>query len=250
MNTTLLKNIGLNENEANLYLASLSLGPATAIQLAKKVGVTRQMIYILLPYLMQKGLLQSTRVGSKHLYEASDPETLKDIAEKSLADIEKLVPILKSEQATNSAVPLITVYENPLAMRKWYRKMFREAKKGDEMLIWSATTRWLSMDESFYQEYILKKKQLGITDRLIAPDTKEAKEYMAKMSVINGEWRFDSRHWGQNAELWIWKNEICYGTLRENATNLIVIESADLAAIERYNFENAWERLGTKQVEK
>lgn len=240
MNTKLLEKIGLNENEANLYLVSLSLGPSSAIQLAKKIGVSRQMIYVLLPLLIEKGLIQSTKIGSKQLYQAADPETLKDIAEKSLEEINKLIPVLKSKQATNSAVPLITVYENPLAMRKWYRKMFAEAKKGDEMLIWSATTRWLSMDEKFYQDYIQKKHKIGIVDRVIAPDTKDAREYMNKMAVINGEWRFDSKHWGQNSELWIWKNDICFGTLRENATNLIVIESADLAAIERYNFENAW----------
>ena len=243
MNTELLKNIGLNENEANLYLVSLKLGPSSAIQLAKKIGVSRQRIYVLLPALTEKGLMQVAKVGAKQYYQAADPETLEDIAKQSAKKIAKLIPVLKSTQATNAAVPLITVYENPIAMRKWYRKMFAEAKKGDEMLIWSATSRWLSMDEDFYQEYIQKKHQIGIKDRLIAPDTKAAREYMASMSVLNGEWRFDPNHWGQNAELWIWKNDICYGTLRENATNLIVIESADLAAIERYNFENAWKRL-------
>lgn len=238
-----LEQIGLSESEARLYLASLNMGPSSAIQLGKKIGVTRQMIYVLLPQMMERGLIKQTKIGARQYYEAANPDILIDMVEKSRQQITELVPQLKSQQATNAAVPLITVYENPISMREWYRKMLSEAKKGDEMLIWSAGGGWMEMDEPFYQDYIAQKNKIGISDKLIAKDTAEAREYYASINVPNGEWRFMKEDWGTNAELWIWNDEVCYQTLRQNATNLIVIKSADLAAIERFNFYNIWNRL-------
>lgn len=239
-----LEQIGLTESEAELYLTSLHIGPASAIQLGRKVNVTRQMIYVLLPPLIEKGLIKQTKIGARQYYVAADPEILIDLVEKSKQIISDLVPILKSHQATNAAVPLITVYENPIAMREWYRHMLENTKKGEEMLIWSSGGDWLMMDEPFYQDYIAKKNKIGNNDKLIVKDTPEARAYYASIRVPNGEWRFIKDDWDSNAELWIWNDEVCFQTLRENATNLIVIKSADLAAVERFNFYNIWNRLG------
>lgn len=240
-----LEQIGLTESEAKLYLTSLHIGPASAIQLGRKVNLSRQMIYVLLPPLIEAGLIKQTKIGARQYYEAADPEILIDLMEKSKQTISELVPILKTQQATNAAVPLITVYENPIAMREWYRHMLENTQKGEEMLIWSSGGAWLEMDEYFYQDFIAKKSEIGNTDKLIVKDTPETRAYHASIKVPNGEWRFMNEDWGSNAELWIWKDEICYQTLRQNATNLIVIKSADLAAIERFNFYSIWNRLET-----
>jgi len=238
-----LEQIGLSESEAKLYLTNLNIGPASAIQLGRKINVSRQMIYVLLPQLIEKGLVRQTRIGARQYYEAANPEILVDLIEKSKKTIIELVPALKSQQATNATVPLITVYENPIAMREWYRKMINEAKKGDEMLIWSAGGGWIESDEPFYQDFIAQKNKIGVEDKLIAPDTEEARAYRDKVRVPNGEWRFSKEHWHKSSELWLWKDEVCYQTLRQNATNMIVIKSADLAAIERFNFYQIWNKL-------
>lgn len=238
-----LEQIGLSDSEAMLYLKNLQIGPASAIQLGRKINVTRQMIYVLLPRLIETGLIKQIKIGARQYYQAADPEILIDLLEKSKREISEIIPLLKTQQATNAAVPLVTVYENPVAMREWYRKMLSEAKNGDEMLIWSAGRDWLGMDEPFYQDYIAQKNKIGVIDKLIIRDTRQARTYYASIKVPNGEWRFMKEDWGSNAELWIWKDELCYQTLRQNATNLIVIKSADLVAIERFNFYQIWDRL-------
>lgn len=244
-----LQQIGLTESEAKLYLTSLNIGPASAINLGRKINVTRQMIYVLLPPLIEKGLIKQTRIGARQYYEAARPEILVDLVEKSKQTIVDLVPVLKTQQATNNAVPLITVYENPIAMREWYRHMLANTKRGEEMLIWSSGGDWIQMDEPFYQDYIAKKNIIGNDDKLIVKDTPEARAYHASIKVPNGEWRFMKEDWHSNAELWIWNDEVCYQTLRENATNLIVIKSADLAAIERFNFYQIWNQLEPEKNE-
>ena len=42
---TILKNIGLSETEANVYLTALSLGPTTILKIARGSGVKRTSVY-------------------------------------------------------------------------------------------------------------------------------------------------------------------------------------------------------------
>jgi len=240
----LLKEIGLTRSEAEFYLASLRLGPASAIQLGEHMGHTRQMIYNLLPSLVEKGLIKQSDINGRRLYEAINPEILADRAEKISHQIKELVPVLKSEQATSSAIPLITVYENPLAMRQWYRDFMKQAKNDDELLVWSSgkTQDWFEIDREFYEKYLSFSEKNGIKTFVILPDTKEAKEYQKTVGHKSTRAKFIEHGWETFAEKWIWKNQVCYLTIKGNATNMIVIESHELAEIERFDFLHIWQK--------
>lgn len=239
----LLQQIGLTESEAKLYLASLKLGPASAIQLGKKVELTRQMVYTLLPGLTEKGLIKEVNVGTKRLFEALTPEVLNDRANQISNQIKDLVPVLKTKQATNASLPIISVYENPISMREWYRRFMREAGKGDQLLIYATNRTWLSVDPDFLQEFVEFKKDNNITSLIIAPNTHESKQFADKIGQSEAEYRFADNYWVADAEKWIWNDTISYLTISENATNMIVIESPQLAAIERFAFREIWQKL-------
>ena len=53
---SILKNIGLSETEAEVYLASLSLGPTTILKIARSSGVKRTSVYTIIDALKEKGL--------------------------------------------------------------------------------------------------------------------------------------------------------------------------------------------------
>ena len=226
----LLQSIGLHKNEANLYLASLRSGPASAIQLGQKIGVTRQMVYEVLPVLISKGLIKQVEIGSRRLYQAVAPEILEDKVKDISREIKEIVPILKSQQADFAAIPLITVYENPIAMREWYRQYMAKAQKGDEILVWSTGNAdyWYGMDKEFYDKYLDFGEKQGVKTYLIEPDNGQTKIHDKAVGRPNNLFKRFKRAWAANAEKWIWKNQVCYLTIRENATKMIVIESKDL----------------------
>lgn len=238
-----LERIGLSKSEANLYLTNLKMGPATAIQLGQKLNLSRQMIYTLLPALQERGLVKQVMVGTRRLFQATDPSILSAIAEESVKSVKEAIPALKSLQAENNAIPLISVYENPLAMREWYETFMQQAGKGDEMLIWSTGELWYNLDQAFYEKFTQFKSKNEIRDLIIAPNTPEAHQVAQSLASHNREYRFTDSWWHTKGEMWVWNNQIVYLTLKENATNLIVIESDALAAIERFNFRNTWQQL-------
>ncbi len=239
-----LENIGLSESEASIYLASLALGPASVIEIGQKASLTRQMVYNLIPALAEQGLIKEVREGQKRHFEAVSPDVLKSRAKKISGEIDELVPELKTRQATNKAIPLITVYENPHAMREWYENFMNEAKRGEEFLVWSAGKDWYEMDKSFIDRFMRVKEQKRMKNLVICRDSKDSRELMGKISpqgFIKCKYAKDA--WSSNVDKWIWRDEVCILTMRANATNMIVIKSADYAELEKFDFYKIWNGL-------
>ena len=71
---------------------------------------------------------------------------------------------------------------------------------------------------------------------------KEARIHDKIIGRKTNKYKWFKGAWKANAEKWIWKDQVCYLSIRENATNMIVIESKDLAEIERFDFWNLWKK--------
>ncbi len=71
-----LKNIGLSDKEARVYLAMLELGPSSVMDIASKAGVNRPTAYVEIDSLKKKGLASTQPKGSKRLFAPESPEQL------------------------------------------------------------------------------------------------------------------------------------------------------------------------------
>lgn len=152
----ILQQIGMTESQTKLYLAALELGAANVVELSLHAGLSRQMAYLLLPAMQAKGLIQQIKFGRKVHYKALSPKLLRGIVEKISQQIEYIIPALSARQPNQVAVPLLTVYENPLAMREWYGAFMKKAKKGDELLVYSSGLfwHWYDLDANFYDKFL------------------------------------------------------------------------------------------------
>jgi Cd2+/Zn2+-exporting ATPase len=103
-----LMQIGFTEYEAKVYLAMLSLYPATGYQLSKESGVPRSMVYESLKRLHAKGAALETMEGRATLYRPLSPEAL---LTKHAEDISRLIGGLRSE--------LNALYEDQVDNRVW-----------------------------------------------------------------------------------------------------------------------------------
>lgn len=239
-----LREVNLSKGEAEFYLTSLSLGPATAIQLGEKLGHTRQMIYNLLPPLIQKGLIKQSEISGRSLYEATNPENLVELANDITKNIKEVLPVLKTRRAELTTLPKIFIYENPLAMREWFRRYMGEAKAGDDLIIWSSgkTQDWYEVDREFYDNYLKFSEKKGVNTFIILPDNAEAREHLKTFGRKHTHAKFIKDAWETTGEKWVWQDQICYLTIKDNATNLVMIESKELAEIERFDFAQIWQK--------
>lgn len=99
-----LKQIGLSDNEATVYLAVLEKGRITPTEVANETGLNHVTSYRVLKYLVEKKLISETREGEKKLYfSIEDPDHVRWYLRRKRQEVEdqegyldELLPNLKT----------------------------------------------------------------------------------------------------------------------------------------------------------
>ena len=113
-----LKDLGLSDKEAAIYIALLSFDKVTIADIAKKAGVKRPTTYVILEALAKKGLVSESSVGKKTFYIAEPPEKLELFLERQIHLLEEnkkslnlIIPQLKSIQREEGEKPLVQFFD-------------------------------------------------------------------------------------------------------------------------------------------
>jgi len=103
-----LREAGMTENEAKIYIALLRLGPSNAGLISKRSGLHRRVVYDTISLLSAKGLVGYILKNNVRLFSASDPKrVLQMIKEKEehvneiMEEMEELFVQTKEKEETN-----------------------------------------------------------------------------------------------------------------------------------------------------
>lgn len=169
----ILEQFGLEGRKADVYLASLELGSATVIEIAKKASIKRTTCYDILQDLMGNGLVYETTKGKKRLFIADDPEKI----QKKMQEKEKLfsdiLPQLKSLHNVSGVKPKIFFYEGLEGVRDMYDDIL---KYSGEFVAFGSEDVVRILGEQWTEDYIKRRVKKGIRVRAILPRT----EYLEK----------------------------------------------------------------------
>ncbi len=111
MDTAIIKQAGLTENEAKVYLALLELGRSNAGKIAEKSRVHRTNVYDSLRGLGKKGLAKAYEEDKKKYFEASAPENLMSMIKKKQERLKSIIPELKLSMQLAPKKSQVHVYE-------------------------------------------------------------------------------------------------------------------------------------------
>lgn len=168
-----LKQLGLEEKEAKVYLAALELGPTNIQNLTKKSDIKRSTLYEIIRNLKEQGLLSEGIKGKRRIYTASEPENLKrkiKLKEQLLNDI---LPELKSISNIGFVKPKITFYEGPEELREIYQDTLRTNSKSS---FWISPIQSITetVGEDFLNKYVEDRTKKGIWVKSIHITSKKA----------------------------------------------------------------------------
>ena len=129
----LLRRIGLDEKETEIYLAALSLKVARASAIAKAAKVARSNAYLILRSLVEKGLVSEVERGKVIHFVAEPPQRLKQFVEererelKSLGPlIDGILPMLSSLTKPLTGAPRVTMLRGKEGMRQICNDAFKQ----------------------------------------------------------------------------------------------------------------------------
>jgi len=236
----IIKDIGLTENEAKIYLANLSIGPATAINIAKEAGIIRTTAYSVIEALKIKGLINVEINGLKKLFVASNPENLIKTYELKKDNLKKIIPELSSKYQIHTGLNFIKYYEGVAGFKKVYNDMLKELRYGDKYLIISDIKKFMDIDKDFFEGWVERRSHLHLSLRTLLQRNPEAEKYKEYGKRINWDIRYLPKDVDLISNLVILKNKVVI-TQMVSPILTIVIENPGIIQLQEEQFEIIWQ---------
>ena len=158
--TTLLE-LGLRENEANLYLTGLKLGATTILELSRESDIKRSTIYGIIENLKSKGLCWEQMDGWKKLYAMSVPTKLTDILEAKKLELDKVLPEFEALVNLDQNDSSIEYYKGLEGIKIVYQKILENIKNGGFHYIMGDLQPLYDLDLEFIRQHIAERAKIS-----------------------------------------------------------------------------------------
>lgn len=240
-----LLQLGLDEKEASIYLASLELGPCSIQDIAKKSGIKRSTIYGIISDMKTRGLFSETVRGKKRLFIASNPETLNSLIERQKLLLEKILPDLKGISNVELGKPKIRFYETREEIRTAYTDTISTGAP-EIFSITSSESGVNFLGQEWIDDYIRKRIERGIRIRAIIDDSPISRSIASadKDSLRQTKVLSSNRHFVTDIE--IYNNKVLIASF-EKEQWAVVIESETINAMMKMVFAIMWEGLPSEE---
>ena len=170
-----LREYGLSEKEAIVYVSLLKLGSATTTQIAKSSNISRTTIYDIIKSLRDRGIVASM-VKDKVLHlEAVAPEKLIQLLEEKQNAIEEILPELKSIGKINSDMPRTELFVGKEGVKTVYQALI---DKNKPLFAFSNTDAMLNLLPYYAPKHIATRVKNKIPLKVLSEDSKISRDVL------------------------------------------------------------------------
>lgn len=235
----ILEQIGIDGKKADVYLACLEMGGATAYLIAKKVGLKRPTVYDIINQLMRDGLAHKSIRGNIKYFSPADPEILLKKLKSKEENINKIMPVLQNLYNSPKVKPFIRYFEGEEGIKEMYEDSLKSLRKGDEILAYVGEDV-LNYLPAHADAYVRRRVEKGIRLRGIYKKNENIGKYMQKNKEQLREARIlDEKDFPLKNETNIYANKVAIASYGTEMFGMI-IESAEIARSQKAIFELAW----------
>jgi len=223
-----LKEAGLTNNEENVYVALLDLGPSLAGKISRKTGLHRRTVYDVTETLIEKGLVGYILENNRRVFTAVDPQRILDVIDQKKNMLIPLIAELKQRFNTSKKKEQTNFYRG----KNGLKMVFESQLDYPEILILGATKEAYNAMPYYFKWFNERRKEKKVkirvitTDRTINPrilaETKYLPEKHSDHMVIN--------IYGGSVAMILWGKK----------PFAIVIEQEEFASGYRKYFELLW----------
>ena len=227
-----LKEIGLSEKEAEVYLALLQGDAFSILEIAKKTKINRTTIYPVIKSLSEKGLVSETTTNTKTHYQAESPDRLETFIERQKILLEEnskkmkdIIPQLKSTQREAGERPVVKYFEGKEGIISVNEDLFKDPVPEEKAyMIYSKDL----VDEVFKREETTKFKGKRTDKKIKGLSIYNYRDGNIPSDETSTRVKIDAEKYPINCDISIYKDKIRIATLKKNLSG-IYIQSADLA---------------------
>lgn len=235
-----LKQIGLEDKQAKIYLACLELGKTTIIEIARKTGIKRTTVYENMEEMINAGYIKITTKGKRKMFVALDPQKLKGLMRRREEMLEQVMPQLMSMNNVSEAKPKMWFYQDKEGILKAYEDVLNYP--ASEVFGWGSgeITKFFSMKEC--EHYIARRIRKKIMQTLIMPNDQGALQFaendnhqLRRTKLVSAE------EYPFKIEINIYANRVAIFSVKDKMA--IIMESEPIASAMRMIFKMCWKGL-------
>jgi sugar-specific transcriptional regulator TrmB len=245
---TLLKKIGLGENEIEIYLALIKTGAQTVKQISEAARINRTTTYRYLESLAEKELIEWIIGKRGQMARATSPDNLNLFLKSrlnGLSDTKNALPSLVSELKKIQPVQKFATQIRYFEGEEGLKQMIWNTLKTKEVLrSYSILGRREVINAKFEDDFENEWVRRGLKDRLITNETKL--DYIRDRMVANYKSAINmriipsSRFYITN-DIAIYNNVVSIASLEKGNLVGVEIENEEIAKTQKSIFEIVWE---------
>jgi len=237
-----LKSVGLNEKEAQTYLALLKLGPQPVSVIAKKTNMNRSSCYMLLDRLSQKGTVEKIIQENNTLFRAVEPiyilDQLKSKKYELESKIENLGFVLKDFDELKSGYvvkPKVIFFQDESGLQNVLEDTFSSS---EALRCYASVEELSSLLPNYMPRYYKKRIEHGLRVKAIYPGTEKSFLHKKRDQMELRESRLVPKEFDFHLDIMIYDNKVVITSLKEKFG--VAIESKEMAEAQKKIFDLIW----------
>lgn len=246
INIQSLVSIGLSKNEASAYLACLSRGEVTIMELVRLTGIRRTTLYGVTEDLEKKGLITFLMKHAHRIYCAEDPKKLKSFIlkqkneiEHKAQNLESFFPNLNMLYSAAGSKPVVSFYQGQEEVRNIFEDVLLSGTK-EFLFICEIGVIENVLGEQYLKDYVKRRVKAGLWTRGIYAPTNLPNEGIYKSGKENLRTvRIGPEGLKSLVYTGIYENKVYFVSSIHEAYG-VVIESKDLYESMKTWFEGLW----------
>lgn len=245
-----IKQLGLSDKEAKVYLTALELGGESVQNIAKKSGVHRATTYQCLEKLEEIGLIVTEIRGKKKKYAGEYPEKLltniidkQNEFKKREVEIVNLLPELKAIFNFSKDKPRIKFFEGLDGLKELYQDTLYN---NQEVLAFiSVSSPDKNLRNWLEKEYVKNRIRKNIFAKVVAPADREVLNYKNKDSQELRETKLvDVNKYHFSIEIDIYGgNKVAFISYSKEEMFGVIIESREVYNTMKFIFQLVWDNI-------
>lgn len=179
---TFLKDLQLNEKEAEIYLTLLEIGSQAASVVAKRVNIPRSSVFFHLENLIKKGFVQKEIRSTVQYFSALPPEKIKQLLQRRKSKVDDqmeqlsgLIPSFKSITSPFLNESKVTYFEGVEGLCKMIDDVIQTK---DELYFISAHIFHPEVRNYIRNTYVPARKKAKKKAEMIVTDSSDARNYV------------------------------------------------------------------------
>jgi HTH-type transcriptional regulator, sugar sensing transcriptional regulator len=230
-----LKELGLTDNEAKIYVLLLKQGMMNPSEISQKLGLHRGYVYDALERMQEKEVVNSVLKSNKKYFQATNPQNLVELLKFKLDNLQKIIPDLKKLSGLNKEETSVEVHKGERVYRTLIKDVVASLKDKDEVLLVGIDEEKLitEVEPIYLRQYFTVMKERKIRERIIvAPGANRVKSKNISYHEL------DEKYIGNTAQI-IYSDKVALFILG-TPHHLIVIDNKEIAGTYRKQFELLW----------